>query len=217
MRSIALAACVGLALSAATAAYARDWTDPAGRINFTAPNGWNVDPLNATNATRVLTFDGSHDCYVIGQPNANTASASPGRVIRSLSQPLPESAWITVANSISDFFPDNSAQLIAQSVDTSGFWPIQRATLRSPDGEVFAAVQSRPGVDLMAFCRALGGSSTAMFDGVFSSMNHPNDATWRQQAEQEAQAREAAAAAQAQPQEQPQQQPQEEQRRRRRD
>lgn len=214
MRTIALAACVGLALSAATAAHARDWTDPAGRINFTVPNGWNVDPSTSPNATSVLAFDGSHDCYMIGQPNPNTASASPDRVNRSLREPLAATAWVSVANSIRDFFPDQSAQVVSQSVDTSGFWPIQRATLQSPEGEVFGAIQSRPGVDLMAFCRALGGASTAMFDGIFASVSHPNDAALRQQAEQEAQAREAAAAAPAPA---AAEQPQPEERRRRRD
>lgn len=186
MRKLALAAAVCLGVSFAGVAAARDWTDPNGRINFSAPNGWNIDPMNTADATSVLTFDGSHDCYVIGLPNANTSSASVERINRAVRDPFPPASWTTVANSISDFFPGQSAQVVSQSVDTSGFWPVQRATLQSPQGEVFAAVQSRPGVDLMAFCRALGGSSTAMFDGVFASISHPNDAAWRQAAEQQA-------------------------------
>lgn len=183
MRKLALAAAVCLGVSLAGVAAARDWTDPNGRINFTAPNGWNIDPLNSANATNVLTFDGSHDCYIIGQPNANTTSATVERINRTLRDPFAPTSWTSVANSLSDFFPNQSAQVVSQSVDTSGFWPVQRATLQSPQGEVFGAVQSRPGIDLMAFCRALGGSSTAMFDGVFASLSHPNDAAWRQAAE----------------------------------
>ena len=220
MRMLALAATVGLALTAGGTAFAGPWTDPNGRVNFTAPNGWTVRPSSHPTATNVLTFDAMHDCYVVGVANSVTANSSPDAVIRTTREPLAATAWVTTANSVRDLFPGNSAEVISQSVDTSGFWPVQRAQLRSSSGEVSGAIQSRPGFDLMAFCAAIGGSSTAPFDALFASISHPNDATWQAAAAQQAADREAraaaAAAAQAAQAQQQQQQPAEETDRRQR-
>jgi hypothetical protein len=173
---------MGVGLTLGGVALAGPWSDPNGRINFTAPRGWNVDPpSNTATQTLVLAFDGSHDCYVIGKANSVTANSSPAAVIRTTREQIAASAWVATANAIRDFFPNNSAQLTSQSVDTSGVWPVQRAEFQSSRGTVLAAMQSRPGVDLMAFCRALDGASTAPFDALFASMGHPNDAAWQEQ------------------------------------
>jgi hypothetical protein len=62
---------------------------------------------------------------------------------------------------------------------------------------VTAALQSRPGIDLMAFCWSYAGDATATFDALFRSVSHPNDATWQAAAEQQVADREARAAAAA--------------------
>jgi hypothetical protein len=87
--------------------------------------------------------------------------------------------------------------MTSQSVDTSGEWPVQRAEFQGAEGPVYGAIQGRPGFDLMAFCAAYG-SDTSVFDGVFSSIAHPNDAAWEAQLATE-NAAAAAAAAAAQP------------------
>lgn len=179
MRMFARAVVFGIGLTAGGVAAAGPWSDPAGRINFTAPNGWQVENSSTANGTTVLTFDGGHDCFLIGRVNPVTANSSPGAVNRTMTQPLAESSWITTANSIRDLFPNNSARLTSQSVDTSGVWPVQRAQFESSRGTVYATLQARPGVDLMAFCSALAGASTAVFDNVFASISHPNDPAWR--------------------------------------
>lgn len=179
MRAAALAAIVGASLFVAAPALAGPWNDPAGRVNFTAPNGWQVEPTSTATTTTVLTFDGGHDCFVIGKANSVTQRSSPGAVVRSTSQPMAQNDWVATANSIRDLFPNNSARVTSQTVDTSGFWPVQRAQLQSSRGVVFAAIQSRPGVDLMAFCAALDGAGTSVFDTVFASVSHPNDAAWQ--------------------------------------
>lgn len=176
MRAIALAAILSSTLFAGVAA-AETWTDPNGRLVFEKPRGWQVEPQQGGSGTIVLTFDGSHDCYLMASPNSVTAAATPTQVVRSTTTPFAASAWQSTANSITTLFPGGGAQVNSQTVDTSGPWPVQRAELQSSQGVVHAAIQGRPGFDLMGFCAAYD-SGTDVFNGVFNSMSHPNDATW---------------------------------------
>ncbi len=194
MRAILAAAIVGVGLTLSGVAAADPWTDPAGRLSFNAPQGWQIDPQAATGQTVVLAFNPSSDCYLFGIPNPNTSSAS-ADATRNATAPIAADAWVRGANVLRDFFPNNSAQLVSQSVDTSGFWPVQRAELTSGSRTVFAAISGRPGFELRAFCS--GASSAEAYSSVFASLGHPNDATWQAAAQQQAserQTREAAAA-----------------------
>jgi hypothetical protein len=74
---------------------------------------------------------------------------------------------------------------------------MQRAQFGGAERPVTAALQSRPGIDLMAFCWSYGGDATATFDALFRSVSHPNDATWQAAAEQQVTDREARATAAA--------------------
>jgi len=199
MRVLALAAVMGAGLSFAGAAFADPYTDPNGRITFEAPRGWTVERQGSASQTAVLLFNASNDCYVFGAPNAVTAPASPDAVIRTTSQPLAATSWTATANSVRDFFPNNSAQLTSQTVDTSGFWPVQRAQFAGVGGKtVYAGMSSRPGFDLMAFCApASGAGSASAYDALFNSLAHPNDATWQAAATQQAAQRQAQADANA--------------------
>mgnify|MGYP006908234789 CR=1 FL=1 len=177
MRAIALAAIIGGTMLAGAAA-AETWTDPAGRLIFDKPRGWQVDPQQTSSGTVVLAFDGSHDCFLMATPNSGTSSASARQVVSSTTQPFARAAWETTANSITTLFPAGGAQMTNQSVDSSGVWPIQRAEFQSSEGNtVYAAIQGRPGIDLIGFCTAYSGSAD-VFNGVFRSMAHPNDASW---------------------------------------
>ena len=202
MRAIALAAIVGAALTGVAAA--EPWTDPAGRLTFNKPSGWQVESLgNSAEATAVLAFNASNDCYFYGLPNPSTASASPDATRRHTAE-LTRENWIAVASAgllRRDFFPSGTPEFVSSSVDSSGFWPIQRAQFQGAR-TVFAAVQVRPGFELRAFCAATSGGSAANFDAIFASLGHPNDAAWQAQAQEQAAQREAAAA-----QQQAQQQP----------
>lgn len=194
MRAIALAAIIGGTVWAGVAT-AETWTDPTGNVVFEKPNGWRVEPQRASSGTIVLAFDGSHDCYIMASPNATTAAATPRQVVRSTTAAFTQTVWETTASAVNTLFPEG-AHMTSQSVDTSGAWPVQRAEFQGAEGPIYGAIQSRPGMDLMAFCAAYG-SSTAPFDGLFNSISHPNDATW--EAALAADAAAAAAAAAAQP------------------
>lgn len=214
MRAIALAAIVGAALTGVAAA--EPWTDPAGRLTFNKPPGWQVETQGSSaQVTTVLAFNASNDCYFFGLPNPASANSSPDAARRVA--PMTGENWVAAASAGAlhrDFFPSGTPQLVSSSVDESGFWPIQRAQFQGAR-MVFAAVQTRPGFELHAFCAATSGGSAATFDAIFASLGHPNDATWQAQAQgqasQRAAAEAAAAAAQQQQQQeqQAQQQPQE--------
>jgi hypothetical protein len=183
MRKTLLGGLAALALMTQTAA-AVPWNDPNGRVSFDAPRGWVMEVRLADPQTIVLAGSANNECYILGTPNPGTANASADR-IRRLTDPLAADAWLTVANSLVPMFPERNASLVSQSVDTSGFWPIQRAEFTGGARGVIAAVTSRPGIDLMAFCWTYaGGDATATYEALFRSLSHPNEAEWRASAEQ---------------------------------
>jgi hypothetical protein len=188
MRNLALAAVFGVGLLAGGVAAAEQYVDPAGRLTFNAPSGWRVQQRGAGGQTAVLAFNPTNDCYFFGADNPNTASSS-AEAAMNTRDPIPAEAWVTYASPIRDFFEGSPANLVSQSVDTSGAWPVQRAELRGPSKTVYGAVLIRPGVEIRAFCA--GANSAAAYDSIFSSLSHPNDAAWQQAAGEQRSEREA--------------------------
>lgn len=204
MRTLALAAVFGVGLLAGGIAAAEQWNDPNGRLSFNAPAGWRIQPQNTSGeASVVLAFNPSSDCYLFGLPNPATANSS-ADAARNTREPLAAASWVTAASPIRDFFEGAPPTLVSQSVDTSGFWPVQRAELRGPTKTVYGAILARPGAELRAFCS--GASSAAAYDAIFASLSHPNDPAWQQAADEQRASREAAAA-QPQPAAQPESPP----------
>jgi|CXWL01.1.fsa_nt_gi hypothetical protein len=203
MRRIALAAAVA-GLSFAGVADARVWTDPAGRLTFDAPNGWATSQERGEAPTDTFTYvisgNANNECHLVSQPNPGTAQANADGVRAAAQDEArfgPE-FWTQTANGMPQLFPNASAQFVSRSLDTSGFWPIQRADIQSPERLIHASIQLRPGVNLMTMCMTYGGADpVATYATVSASLGHPNDATWRTDAEAAAAARDAAAAAAA--------------------
>lgn len=191
MRTLALAAVCGVGLLAGGVAAAAPFNDPAGRVTFNAPSGWQLRPQRAAGEqTVVLAFNPSSDCYVFGATNADTAGRTANEA-RNATTALAADAWTRAAAPLHDFFPaGQTIDVVSQTVDTSGFWPVQRAELRSGTRTVYAVIQARPGVELRAFCS--GATSASAYDALFSSLAHPNDTTWQAQAGDQAAARQAA-------------------------
>lgn len=197
MRSLVRKTVVGglaaMALMAGAAA-AEPWNDPNGRVSFEAPRGWVMEVRRASPQTIVLAGSANNECYVLATPNSNTSNASPDAVRRA-TEAIASDAWTAAANSVTPMFPGRSASLTNQSVDTSSFWPIQRAEFSGGPRPVTAALTSRPGIDLMAFCWTYaGGDATATYEALFRSLAHPSDAEWRARAEQQEAERAARAA-----------------------
>jgi hypothetical protein len=204
MRVLKIAAIVGVGMTIAGVAFAGPWTDPAGRVNFTAPSGWVTQAQHSpANQTTVLTGNANDECYVFTSLNASTANAAPNRV-HALTDPMSASDWATIANAVTPMFPHHNASATGMTVETAGFWPIQRAQMGGAERPILAALTRRPGVDLVAMCWTYGGAdATATYESVFRSLSNSSDATW-----QAAAAQQDAAHAAAQQQQQPQQQQQ---------
>jgi hypothetical protein len=218
MRALKVAAIVGVGMTIAGVAFAGPWTDPAGRVNFTAPSGWVTQVQRANPQTIVLSGNANNECYIMTAQNAGTATAQPNRV-HALTDPMSASDWQTLANSVTPMFPQHNASVTSQSVETSTFWPLQRAQLGGAERPVTAALSHRPGgLDLIALCWTYGGpDATATYESVFRSLSNANDGTWQAAAAQEDAARTATQAAQQQPQQQQPAQQQSSQTQRQRD
>ena len=181
MRKLALAAVFGVGLTLAGAAAADPWTDPNGNLILDAPRGWTVRPQQMNGGTAVLAFTPSSDCYFFGIPNAASASASVNAA-RNTTAPLPDEAWTSAAQGITDFAGGGALTVASKSVDTSGFWPVQRAQLTSGSRTIHGVLQVRPGFELRAFC----SGSEASYDAILGAMHHPNDQAWEAAAAQAA-------------------------------
>ena len=186
MRALTFAAIVGVGLSVAGLAAAGPWNDPAGRVSFNAPSGWVSEVRRANPVTIVLTGNANNECYVMTAQNPGTAAAQANR-IHALTEPMTAADWQTLANSVTPMFPQHNASVTSQSVDTSSFWPLQRASLGGAERPVLAALSHRPGgLDLIALCWTYGGpDATATYKSLFHSLSNSNDATWQATAEQQ--------------------------------
>jgi len=211
MRALKIAAIVGVGMMVAGVAFAGPWTDPGGRVNFTTPSGWVTQVQHSPpNQTTVLTGNANNECYVFTSRNAGTASAPANRV-HALTDQMSAADWQALANVNVEMFPHHNASVTSQSVDTSGFWPLQIAQLSGAEPPVLAALSHRPGgLDLVGMCWTYGGpDATAAYQALFHSMSNPGDAAWQAAASQQDAAHataQQAAQQQAQQQQQTQQQ-----------
>ncbi|MBI3438981.1 MAG: hypothetical protein HY054_10135 [Proteobacteria bacterium] len=180
MRALKFAAVVGIGMGMTGAAFAGPWNDPAGRVNFTAPSGWVTQVQRDNPQTIVLTGNANNECYVLTSSNAGTSAAQANR-IHALIEPMSAADWQTVANSVTPMFPHHNATVTSQSVDSTGFWPLQRAQLGGAERPVMAALSHRPGgLDLIALCWSYGGpDATATYETFFHSLGNSQDATWQ--------------------------------------
>lgn len=209
MRVLAYAAIFGLGLIASGVAAADTWTDPAGRFKVDIPHGWRINAPQQNGFSYMEAGNAERECHFRATPNPATAQGSADRVRRSIQDDsqYTQQVWLTVANWFGTVFPHNSAQFVSRSQDNSGFWPMQRAELNSPNGAgspplpistVHAALQGRPGVEIVGMCYTVSDpdyptpDNPALFDPILRSMGTANDAALQAEAE-------AAAAAAAAP------------------
>lgn len=203
MRAFLLAAIAGLGLAAAGDATARVWTDPEGRIVFDAPAGWTVTREQVDGFTYAIAGNADNECHFLAMPRDNLAniSARDARRAAANDAQFTRELWAGAANAVGPVFPNDSANVLSNSAEHEPFFPIQRAEIQAPERLVHSALQVRPGLELMTFCQTFEGTDPiATYDSVIRSVGHPNDATWRAEAEAqqvEREAQEAAAAAAA--------------------
>lgn len=183
MRVTALAAvavCIGLSMGVASA---RPYNDPQGRVTFDNPAGWSTivsRQVNQSQYSYLVTGTANNECQVAAIPNPATASHTPASVKTNSADitRFTNEVWATSLNRF-PVFPDNSAQVQSTSVDTSGFWPIQRAEVQSPERVVHAAMEFRPGLEIVVMCMTYDGPDrTDAYDTFIKSVSTSHDAEW---------------------------------------
>lgn len=186
MRASVLAAAAA-ALAFVGVANAEQWTDPAGRFTFEAPNGWSVNqpPAAADNLTFVIAGTASNECQILAVTSPASAAASPESIRRQTadSARFTNDLWTRALSQFPDLSGDG-VQITSTSVDETGFWPIQRAEAQAGGQPVHAAILGRPGVEVFVACLTYGGApSTDLYNQVIRSIGHANDATWQTEPE----------------------------------
>lgn len=185
MRNLALAATIALGVVAiASPSMARPWADA--RLQMDVPGGgWSVvDGSHQTTADRsyVETAAPDDDCAFYSA-NAQIANAQVARTAMSEDARFSPQYLQQVAGMFPRIIPAG-ATVASNTVDTSGAWPIRRITYRAGDQVAHAAIQWRPGLQLIAACARYQGaaSEASRYDAIFRSIGHPNDAAWLQEA-----------------------------------
>lgn len=188
MRAFACAALALAALAAVSgAASARVWTDPAGRVSFDAPNGWSIIDQGQANITYVIAGTANNECHVLAIPRETTATVSAVRMRDTAANDAtftPE-IWTQYSQGITSVFRGGTVQVLSHASEKDGrVWPIQRADLQSSERVVHAALQMRPGLEVLTFCQTYEGADTTdAYDALIRSVATPNDAAWQAEIE----------------------------------
>jgi hypothetical protein len=177
-------AVIALSLAFAGSASAEPWSDPSGRLSFNTPGEWTtrqeVGDAPADPYTYVITGDASNECHIMAQPNPGTAAASADAVRRANDDDnrFNSALWTQIANGVRNIFPNQSASVVSNNKEVAS-WPIQRAEIQSSQRLVRAAMQLRPGIDILTFCMNYEGTERPdLYDALIRSVGHPNDAVF---------------------------------------
>lgn len=175
-----LAALAAAALLFAGAAFAQTmgtFTDPANTFSFQRPTNWPVDRMGDSSDAVGHYAAGlaAAECNFYTIARETTAERSAAAVVAAFSQPMTREQWFQVTSSIRTF--RGGADVQTQSVDTSGFWPVQRATILTEGDLVQAAIHARPGREVWVFCQSFDNTDrTQIFNNIIASVNTPRDA-----------------------------------------
>ncbi len=156
------------------------WTDPQGHFSFSRPGDWPVDLMNSGgNVTQYAAGLAAAECAFLSISRDTTTSASANAVRTTFQTPFTREQWYQVTQSTPRVFR-GGADIQTMSVDQSGFWPVQRATIQSGADRIEAGVTARPGREIWAFCQSYDGRDrAALFNQVLASIATPNDAALR--------------------------------------
>lgn len=156
------------------------WNDPANTFSFVRLKGWDTIDTASPPLAPVLQIVASSkggECWFSRIPREKTASMAPADLIAARSKPLDNAIWVKIATA--QQLVGRTATIVEAQVDTIGGWPVQTAWLRGANGDVYAALHSRPGVDIWAFCAPTDGKErSAELLQIARSVATPRDAAW---------------------------------------
>ncbi|MGE3142055.1 MAG: hypothetical protein AB7L65_01930 [Hyphomonadaceae bacterium] len=188
MKRMAAIAAMAAACALAGTAYGQAmaaWSAPDGAFSVQRPAGWPVDRMSDSSAQVTHYAAGLADAecsfFVIARPES--AATPPGHMQQMLTQPMTADQWSQVASSMPNVF-HGPVTVQASSVDTSNFWPVQRATLMAGTTAVQSGITSRPGKEVWSFCQSFDSRDrSATFGSIIGSIATPQDAALQAAAE----------------------------------
>jgi hypothetical protein len=180
----------------------KTFTDPKNRFTFQYPASLPVDTVERPNQPlNVLVGAADYECQMFVVDRPESASSPPDAVVRAYTTALAADVWKRSADGFALYNRQGTVQ--SATVDTTKFWPVQTASLRTDENKpVVAAMQARPGFEIWQFCTGFDNRDhTTTFNQIIASFAGPNDAALQAQAEaanaNRSEAQKAAAQAQA--------------------
>lgn len=187
MKMMRVAACAAvLAVAGAGFAFAQgamaSWSDPLNRFSIQRPASWPVDQASNSSPEvgHFIAGAAAADCHFFAIARPQTAANPPATARAGFATPLTREQWVQVTSSIQMFHGGGDIQTM--SVDNSGAWPIQRATIKVGTDTIESAIVGRPGLEIWAFCQSYDATDrTAIFNSIIESVTTPHDAEWATQ------------------------------------
>lgn len=158
----------------------RRWTEPAGTFRVDLPKGWDqIDTASLPNAPvlQIVITAKIGQCWFTRIPREATARVAPSELIAARAAPLDAPTWEQLAKD--QHVLQGQAGLMESQVESIGGWPVQTAWLRGANGDVFAALHARPGLDIWGFCAASDKKDhRAELTAIARSVTTPRDPGW---------------------------------------
>lgn len=179
-------------------------SEPQNRFTIDAPKNWPADFDTSGSGRTAILVGVDPECQFHTVNDASSAVVTPDAIRTTWSQPIGAARWQTALSPFrGPIFGDAGATLTLrdESVDTSGYFPIQRAVAEGNGKTVTVAVFPRPGFVVYGLCRNWDRDpQPATYEALFRSLKTPQDAALAaagDAAEAERQARAADAQAKA--------------------
>jgi hypothetical protein len=158
------------------------WTEPAGTFSFDLPKTWDdVETASEVGAPslEVVTGSSGDQCWFTRVSSPATAALAPAALIRLRTAALGAPMWAQIG--ARQHILTEAAQVRESGVGLIGVWPVQIAVFDNGGKDVFAALHSRPGLDIWVFCAAKNGVNRSPVRAVALSVRTARDAEWERQ------------------------------------
>jgi hypothetical protein len=182
MRLLLGAAIAALACGAAFAQTV-SVSDAGKTFSFDKPTKWPALEDKGDPASPIKVFVSgtmNEECWFVSYPRPESASATPMAVVEAFSKEIPAADWTTTTQGAPMI--RDGATFTSSSIDTTKTFPVQQATFKGPDGDIFVAIHARPGIEIRAYCGSYDKKDhTAVLKAAAASVTTPKDAEYATQ------------------------------------
>jgi hypothetical protein len=155
-------------------------SDAGKTFSFDKPAKWPAleDKGDAASPIKVFVSGTmNEECWFVSYPRPESASATPTAVAEAFSHEVAPADW-TKTTEGAPLIRDG-ATFVSSSIDTTKTFPVQQATFKGSNGEVYVAIHGRPGVEIRAFCGSYDKKDhAATLKAAAASVTTPKDAEY---------------------------------------